>query len=155
MEGLQRVAGAAGTITLAGKEFRCAQITLGHLSEVEAYIVSQRAGFIDTVAEQIKNLPRDLQDRFIAASVKQAQSGRTVSREDMREFLSTREGNCYLLWCMIRDAQPEYKHLASVIELCNTIPILTLEAKVDVAAGLSDAKNSDGLAASQAEAVTE
>lgn len=155
MEGLHRVAGVGATIDIAGKEYRCSSVTLGVQAEIEAYIVSKRSVFMEDIVKGITGIPAALQEKFIAEAVKQVQRGRTVSKSELMEFLGTFEGNCYLLWAMIRDNHPEVATLEDAKKIGGSIPLIELELKLDAAAGFGDEKNSAGPATSRAEAKAE
>lgn len=141
-DGIHRIAGVGQPITIDGVEYRTSsQITLGWRAEIEAYILSRRPSFMKTVADSLKDVPKEYHDKILAEAVRRQAMASTVFDEEVECFLNTLEGVAFFFWLAVRENHPEIKSAADALAIVSKIELSDAADKLAEATGLHNVKN--------------
>jgi hypothetical protein len=146
MNGLHHIAGAESAIAIAGKTYRAAPLTLGMRAEIEAQVVARRADVLDEVLRRLETAPARHHEALLDAALRRLERRRTATAEEVAEFLATFDGAAFVFWLLVRDRHPEIDSPAAATAVCRQAPLGQLQARLDLATGEGELKNSAGRA---------
>lgn len=146
MHGLHHISGAESAITIAGRTFRAAPLTLGMRAEIEAHLVARRVDVLDEVLRRLETTPSRHHELLLDAAFRRVERRRTATAEEVAEFLGTFEGAAFVFWLLVRDRHPEVDSPDAAAAICRQAPLAQLQARLDLATGEGELKNSVGRA---------
>lgn len=146
MHGLHHIAGAESAITIAGRTFRAAPLTLGMRAEIEAHLVARRGDVLDEALRRLETAPPRQQELLLDAAFRRLERRRTATAEEVAEFLGTFEGAAFVFWLLVRDRQPDVDSPDAAAAICRNAPLAEWQARFDLASGEGELKNSVGRA---------
>lgn len=136
-DGLHRVLGPPGEIELGGKTFRLSPPRLEMRAAILQHLVQQRANPIEVLGQVLPKIDGELRKELIAEAIHQASRSRSVTEEDLAEYLNSWDGTCHLFFLMARPEHPELT-LGDARELLAGYAderLLELWGKLDAATG--------------------
>lgn len=106
-DGLHRVAAAPGIIVHGGVEYRLSPPSLGDHAELRAWIVSQRKSPTEVLPGLLAKTPEHMHEMLVRVAFSEASRQRTVTADELREYLNSFDGTTHILWFMLRKSHPE------------------------------------------------
>lgn len=145
------------TVTIGNKQYTLQDP--GHLALMKAakeFIVQDRPNPLEEGVKLIVNLPSDIPPAKRMAMIEEIRGlacaamldRNRVTAEDIGAFLQTREGLIFAFWQFCREIEL-FEHAVPVVEAMmaeagEELAAQVLQAKIDTAAGMAEAKNSSG-----------
>lgn len=106
-DGLNRVAGSPGVLEYGGVSYQLSPPSLGDHGELRAWIVSQRKSPVEVLPGLLAKTPEHMHEMLTRVAFSEAARQRTVTADELREYLNSFEGTTHILWFMLRKAHPE------------------------------------------------
>ncbi len=108
MDGISRTAGVGPTIQLGGRSLTTNAKILRHYAEMEAEIIRKRGNPFDLIRdakEALRDCP-EIMGQFVTQAFDAAVRWKTVSQQEVHDFLGTMSGTVFAIWLSVRDNDP-------------------------------------------------
>jgi len=126
----ENVAGAQGTIVLAGSTYLIDQVTDKHIATLHKHLRKHMKSPLASIAESLNGLPLELQKAAISEAVQlQANGGAEGNNAFYRDAMLSSAGCGFLLWVLVKKSHPELsleKCVAMVTEVTPEIAMTEL-----------------------------
>lgn len=149
--GQHRTAGKqTETLKIGEKIYTLRPLTFGIYAEFEDWIVSEKIDPIEALAARIDKVPPQHQAAAWEAAINAAQRNKTITTTEMAAAENSLRGVAWKLWKVLEKDHPEVRGVDDALKLVAKMGedrVPELVAKMQVASGELDLKNSDGPAA--------
>lgn len=145
---MHRTAGASfSTVEIAGKTYTLRPMKTGQYAAMEAYVISQREDPLVIAAKACATAPEALHATIWDAAIRAARSARTATAAEVAAFENSVRGLAWKILQCVKQDHPEIKTVDDaiiLIEQAGESRLAELQAKIHVASGEDDLKNSSG-----------
>ena len=107
MHGLSQLTAAEHSVTVAGRTYRLAPLTLADYGEIENRLLARRPDPLAVAVEKLDGLDEKQQEFLLGRAYDRAVSTRLMTAGELEQWRKTPEGLCYRFWLMARKAQPQ------------------------------------------------
>ena len=146
MDGISRASGAPIDIEFSGRKYLFSPMNFEDIGTIENKLIKDRPNTLMVVGEAREFLDEETFKQLIQQAYQDAKSVARITQEEFNEFVSSREGQVFVLWLCLRHKNPDmtFEFVLDEVNKKTEDEFEELQSTIQIGTGMSELGNSTG-----------